>query len=592
MIRFRSFGILIALLMLTAITATTVFAQQFDTANHRKTMIQMLAATYDAYRGRETDLRIYDAIVDSGDSLYVAPLIDVAYFARNEALNRSVVDTLNALTGLDMSWNGYFEWAGRNDIQLPPAYDEFKGQLLSTFVDPEFARFFAPGVLQSAAINMVEPVWGGVTVDGIPSLVNATQISPKDAITEGYEFEDFCRDSDCSYPAADELVFGVSLDGDSRAYPLRLLNWHEMFNDVLGQAPMSDAPDGKKVCSFRAPTPFTARARSGDAWVLINGKSAGCPREGWIATENIEWTDSGGGWEAIRDVLPDLAADEDALDQGIEGRVRGRPVMLAYCTLCGAGVLYDVTMPDLTYTGLDGNIVELGDSVLEFGSSGLLMRSNKLMYDRNTDTVWNAISGTPAFGPLATSGLVLDVLPVVVTDWTSWLEKHPDTSVLSLDTGFLRNYTNGAAYNDYFNSSELMFPSWQQDTALIDNKDMVFALRLQGQPKAYPLATIIPERIINDRVGQTDLVIVADATPDREFFEPGGAAVRAFESAGFGFAAGDDLATLTSDDGRSWQITEEKLIAEDGETLERIGGHLAFWFGWFGFYPDTLIYGE
>ena len=59
-----------------------------------------------------------------------------------------------------------------------------------------------------------------------------------------------------------------------------------------------------------------------------------------------------------------------------------------------------------------------------------------------------------------------------------------------------------------------MFPSWQQDTALIQNKDMVFALRLQGQAKAYPLATIIPERIIKDRVGQTDLVIIAEATPE------------------------------------------------------------------------------
>ena len=265
--------------------------------------------------------------------------------------------------------------------------------------------------------------------------------------------------------------------------------------------------------------------------------------------------------------------------------------MLAYCTLCGAGVLYDVTIPDLAYTDLDGETVQLGDTVLEFGSSGLLMRSNKLMYDRNTDTVWNAITGTPAFGPLATSGLVLDVLPVVVTDWASWLEQHPDSSVLSLNTGFRRNYTNGAAYSDYFNSSDLMFPSWQQDTAMIENKDMVFALRLQGQAKAYPLETIIPERIINDRVGSTDLVIVADATPDRDFFEPGGAAVRAYESGGMVFSAGADDTTLLSDDGRSWQLTEAALIADDGERLPRIGGHLAFWFGWFGFYPDTEVYG-
>ena len=564
----------------------SVSALDYDTSNYRKTMIQMLGATQDVVRGRGVDLSVYDAVEESGDPLYIAPLVDIAYFARSQDLSARVLGTLNALTGENMSWRGYFEWAGANDIALPPHYDDFKGQLLAAFVDPEFTRFFQPGVMDAALINLVEPVWGGVTVDGIPSLVDARQISPKDAIDEGYQFVDFCRNDDCSYPAADELVFGVSLDGDSRAYPLRLLNWHEMFNDALGHTPLYAEPNGEKLCDFRAPTPFDASARSGESWVQINGISAGCPREGWMRQEHIAWMDG----DASMAELPDLAAGEAALEDGYAGQVRGRPVMLAYCTLCGAGVLYDVSIPDLSYTSVDGEQVELGDTILEFGSSGLLMRSNKLMYDRNTDTVWNAITGEPAFGPLSTSGVVLDVLPVVVTDWTSWLEAHPNTSVLSLDTGFQRNYTNGAAYGDYFNSTELMFPSWQQDTALIENKEMVFALRLQGQAKAYPLETIIPERIVNDRVGQTDVVIIAEATPERDFFEPGGAAVRAYGSMGHTFSTGADDTMLVGDDGRTWEITEEALVSHDGESLGRIGGHLAFWFGWFGFYPDTLVY--
>ena len=575
-------------LTLWLFTVAPLLAQDYDASNYRKTMIQMLAAAHDATRGRGLDLSVFDAVAESGDALYAAPLIDIAYFARSQEVGQRVLGALNAVTGELGGWREFFEWAGANDIALPPAYDEFKGLLLAAFVDAEFSRFFQPGVMRSAAINMVEPVWGGVSVDGIPSLVNARQISPKDAIDEGYQFSDFCRDGDCSYPAPDELVFGLSIDGDSRAYPLRLLNWHEMFNDVIGQAPLYDEPDGEKVCDFRAPTPFDARARSGDEWALIRGRSAGCPREGWLRHERIHWFND----EHSLAALPDVADGGEALDEGIAGQISGRPVMLAYCTLCGAGVLYDVNIPDLAYTDQDGARVELGDTVLEFGSSGLLMRSNKLMYDRNTDTVWNAISGEPAFGPLATSGVVLDVLPVVVTDWESWLAAHPDTSVLSLDTGFRRNYTNGAAYSDYFNSTELMFPSWQQDTALIENKEMVFALRLQGQAKAYPLASIIPQRIVNDRVGETNVVIIAEATPEREFFEPGGAAVRAYDRQGHSFSAGADETSLISEDARAWRITEEALIASDGVRLPRIGGHLAFWFGWFGFYPDTLVYGE
>ena len=578
-------------LCVAGLFALPALGLDYDTSNYRKTMIQLLAAAHDAARGRGTELEVYEAVAASGDPLYIAPLIDIAYFTRSPELSGRVLDALSALTGSDMGWKGHFEWAGENDIALPPHYDEFKGQLLAAFVDTEFTRFFPPGVMESANINLVEPVWGGVTVDGIPSLVNARQISPVDARDEGHRLADFCRDGDCSYPAADELVFGLSFDGDSRAYPLRLLNWHEMFNDVIGQAPLFAAPDGEQVCNFRAPSAFAARARSGDSWVMIVGRSASCPREGWLRADDIRWRDSDAS--AALAALPDVAAGESQLDAGgIMGQVDGRPVMLAYCTLCGAGVLYDVSISDLSYTDSEGEAVALGDTVLEFGSTGMLMRSNKLMYDRNTDTVWNAITGEPAFGPLATSGIVLDILPVVVTDWASWLAEHPHTSVLSLETGFRRNYTNGAAYSDYFNSVDLMFPSWQQDTALIENKDMVFALRLGGQPKAYPLATIIPERVINDELGGRGLVIVAEATPEREFFEPGGAAVRAYDSGGNLFSAGGDDLTLVSADGGTWQISEEALIGADGARLERIGGHLAYWFGWFGFYPDTLVYGE
>ncbi|MCY3780116.1 MAG: DUF3179 domain-containing (seleno)protein [Chloroflexi bacterium] len=580
-------GFILALVLLLA---PSVNALDYDTDNYRKTMIQMLGSAFDATRGRIIDLAVFDAVAASGDPLYIAPLIDIAYFARSAELSRSVFGTLNSLTGQNLGWKGYFEWAGANDIPLPPQYEDFKGQMLAAFVDPEFTRFFARGVADTAKINLVEPVWGGVTVDGIPSLVNARQISPEAARDEGHRHEEFCRDGDCSYPAADELVFGLSFNGDSRAYPLRLLNWHEMFNDVIGHAPLYDQPDGERVCNFRAPTSFEVRGRSGDDWLLIFGRSADCPRSGWLRAADVSWIADDGA--APPTELPDLAVGAEALSVGMRGRVSGVPVMLAYCTLCGAGVLYDVSIPDLTYADPNGEIVELGDTVLEFGSTGMLMRSNKLMYDRNTDTVWNAITGEPAFGPLAATDIALDILPVVVTDWASWLEAHPDTSVLSLDTGFLRNYTNGAAYSDYFNSTELMFPSWQQDTAVIQNKEMVFALRLQGQAKAYPLATIIPERIVNDRVGATDVVIIAEASPEREFFEPGGAAVRAYDRGGMTFSAGPDDSSLTGADGETWRITEAALIAEDGARLERIGGHLAFWFGWFGFYPDTLVYGE
>jgi hypothetical protein len=73
---------------------------------------------------------------------------------------------------------------------------------------------------------------------------------------------------------------------------------------------------------------------------------------------------------------------------------------------------------------------------LTFGSSGFLYRSNKLMYDRNTDTLWHQMWGTPAFGPLVGSGIELERLPVTLTTWEAWYAEHPETQVMDFDTGF------------------------------------------------------------------------------------------------------------------------------------------------------------
>lgn len=360
-------------------------------------------------------------------------------------------------------------------------------------------------------MNLVEVVWGGVTVDGIPSLVDPAQVSPAEAARQGKRHREFCRDTldgpDCRYPAPDELVFGVAVDGEARAYPLRILNWHEMFNDRIGPS--------------------------------------------------------------------------------------GRPVMLAYCTLCGSGILYDTAVGPLSYTDPStGALVTLPEGRLEFGSTGLLMRSNKLMYDRQTNTVWNAMTGRPAFGPLAeVEGLELPKLPVVVTNWNSWRAEHPDTTVLSLDTAYERNYTDGAAYRSYFDDPDyLMFPVWQQETSTRGAKEMVFGLDIEGHSKAYAIAQLVEEVVVNDRLGGRSVVITARATPDRSFFEPGGAAVRAYERGERAFIAGEEPGVLIDHTGARWIAGEDALHGPAGARLDRLPGHLAFWFGWYAFYPDTEVW--
>lgn len=569
-----------------------------DFADYEATMLWMLNQFFEPEVDDPTEL--FQQLGDHGDPLYIAPMVDLARFVQSPEIRQAIYDALDRLIGEDLEsqWSAYLIWVSANDIALPPGYDTWKGTLFSTLIDPNFERFFTD-VQETAQINLVEAVWGGVVVDGIPSLVNSPQITPEAAAEEALELtytdsrsglvENYCRDGDCSYPADDEFVFGLYINGDARAYPLRQLNWHEMFNDVVGHAPLYAQPGGEIVCNFRAPTTFVAVAAEdvdGTTYVQIAGESAGCPLLGWLAApETLAWDD--GDWS---DVAASLPGEDEALGltEGLRGHVEGTPVMLAYCTLCGAGVLYN---PVIAATYIDPDADPDATVMLEFSSTGMLMRSNKLMYDRNTNTVWNALTGEPAFGPLAGTGVRLEILPVVVTDWSAWIDEHPDSSVLSLDTGFTRNYTNGAAYTDYFNDPEfIMFPVFQQDETENENKEIIFALVVDDTPKAYPLRLLIPEQVSNDTVEGQNVVILSRESATREFFEPGGASVRAYERGEFTFEPGSGPREVIDQNGDAWRVTEDALIGPDEQMLDRLGGHLAFWFGWYAFYPDTLVY--
>ena len=277
----------------------------------------------------------------------------------------------------------------------------WKGEVLST-LDTRF-REFLPEDGVAHTIRLEEIVWGGVVVDGIPSLDNPDVIQAHEA----------------RYLEADEQVFGVYLNGEARAYPLRIMNWHEMTNDVVG----------------------------------------------------------------------------------------GQPFALAYCTLCGSGILYDARRGD-------------GQAPYIFGSSGLLYRSNKLMYDADTKSLWNQFTGIPVVGELVSEDIELPILPVTLTTWGEWNRQHPDTTVLSLDTGHERPYekpgTPGAAYYDYFSSPSLMFPGGPGANDLqLRPKDRVFVAILDsGESKAYPLE-ILEElgatAVLNDAVSEVPIVVVTDA---------------------------------------------------------------------------------
>jgi hypothetical protein len=406
----------------------------------------------------------------TGDSKWVAPLIEMIRVA---PAADSFGTVLNEISGksFGMDWPRWVEWYGTTDYVPPYGFARWKGELLAEYSGHDTLRRFLHKDMD-ARVRVEEIVWGGVAPDGIPPLESPTFVG---ADTDFYD--------------PNEFVLGVSLGDDHRAYPLRIMNWHEMANDVID----------------------------------------------------------------------------------------GRPVSLAYCTLCGAGILYDTT--------LFGGTPE--EQILTFGTSGLLMRSNKLMYDRATESLWNQVTGEPISGILANSSIRLDRLPVTTSTWGEWKRLHPDTKILSPDTGHARDYAPGKPYGGYFASDELMFPVWRRNDVLGD-KERVFALLLDGKAKAYPLDAL-KASVVHDSLGDVPVVLIlGDEAPETN--EPAGRSVRAYRGLP-GVALSGSMDTLTDADGATWTFSEAHLAAADGRRMERLPGHLAFWFGWFAYFPETAIYG-
>ena len=229
---------------------------------------------------------------------------------------------------------------------------------------------------------------------------------------------------------------------------------------------------------------------------------------------------------------------------------------------------------------------EINGQTTEFGTSGLLFRSNKLMYDRVTETLWHQFLGVPVVGPLANSGIRLEVIPNVLTTWGEWLAQHPDTTVISDETGvfpaetYLPEEDPRSIYYSYRAASGTMFPVAGIDEAL-PIKQRVFGLTFGNRARAYSLEPLIQEPVLNDHLGGQDFVIVTVSSGSS----------RAYDRQGLEFQFSQE-GLLQSDDGRSWRVFEDALEnSEDpSQRLSRLPSRDAYWFGWQAFYPDTELY--
>jgi len=336
-------------------------------------------------------------------------------------------------------------------------------------------------------VDLQEIRSGGPPRDGIPPIDHPQFVAPSDAN---------------AWLGDTEPVIAFANGCEARAYPLQILTWHEIVNDVIG----------------------------------------------------------------------------------------GAPVTVTFCPLCNTAIAYDRT--------LDG-------TVYDFGTSGLLRESNLVMWDRQTESLWQQFTGEAIVGDLA--GKALRRLPVLIISYAEFKASYPEGSrVLSRDTGARRPYgTNPYVGYDRADQSPFLFDG-TPDTRL-PPMERVVTVALNGQYAAYPYANLAQKRVVNDAVGGRSLVVVwrsgTVSALDRDQIvgsrDVGATAIydatldgRALTFAPLAGESTEPGAAFFRDNetGSGWNLIGKAVSGPlAGKQLAPIVHGDEFWFVWAAFLPATAV---
>ncbi len=318
--------------------------------------------------------------------------------------------------------------------------------------------------------------------------------------------------------------------------------------------------------------------------------SGGVGRDGIPPIDYPEFDDLAVADMWLQDASPVIALEVDGIARAYPLAILTRheiandtigdtPVAVTFCPLCNSAIVFD--------RRVDGE-------TLRFGVSGLLRNSDLIMWDDVTQTLWQQLTGEGIVG--AHNGRLLDIMPSQLVGYGAFKEQYPGGEVLS--TGG-RSY----GYNPYVNYDSsprpFLFMGTLDDRLLATER--VLGATIAGEAVAYPFGALAAEGVINDRVGETDVVAIwqpgafsaLDAASIDQSRDVGMAALfeREIEdrTLTFEMSEGD---IVDAETGSRWNIFGAAIAGDlAGKQLRPINAFPHFWFAWAAFYPDTILFG-
>ena len=322
-------------------------------------------------------------------------------------------------------------------------------------------------------------------------------------------------------------------------------------------------------------------------------ESGGPPRDGIPSIDHPRFVsvEEASDWIADREPVIFLELNEDVhayplqimiWHEIVNDTVGGIPVAVTFCPLCYTAIAFDR---------------RINGRVYDFGTSGLLRHSDLVMYDRQTDSLWQQLSGEAIVGEMVDHTLKMISAPLI--SFGRFKLQHPDAKVLSRETGYRRSYGDNpyAGYDDLKSKPFLYKGPLPKKVQPMEH---LVTVMINGEPVAYPYSFLGKRPVVNDKVGGVPIVVFYEKTTGTALGRrkiSRGKAIGA--GAVFDRRVGGQTLSFTKkhglfvdrETGSLWNIFGVATSGPlKGKKLDRMVSGDFFAFAWMAFRPDTRIY--